>query len=397
MKSTKTLKIFSKALGLICLSFLIYSCLSTKDSAVLPEAPATTFNSCNYTPAPKGSRKLGMDILSETTAKNYASNLATLQSLHGEYQTLHLTWSQLESAGSGTTSGSFSDPSNALDAFNTIANNNGIKLALSIRPIDATGKTVPSDLANTRFNNAALQTRFKNLINFVLTKISKNNLVVLIIGNEIDGYNIGSDSTFWSDYANFLYEMKIHIANNHVGLKMGTTVTHAALTESTKVLSGGASSQTIFSSYFPHIASGTAVVDVVGVTYYPLTNSLTMKDPSVVAEDFNHLVAFTDLPIYIQEIGYASSTASNGSDYKQAQFFCEVMKAWDDHASAIPRMAILRINDITRSEAETMAGPYGTSTESFIEYLRSLGIFTNAGSQKNSYTIISEELIKRNF
>lgn len=385
-----------KYISIIIILF-IYSCAKPEAEVVSTTQPSTTFNSCTYTPVAKGSRKLGMDILSTTTAKDYASNLATLQALHGEYQTLHLTWSDLESAGSGTTSGTFADPSNALATFNTIANSTGIKLALTIRPIDAVGKTVPSDLVNTRFNNATLQTRFKNLINYVLTRIPKNNLVVLMIGNEIDGYNIGSDTNFWSDYAIFMNEMKLHVLNNHAGLKVGTTVTHAALTDAAKLLSGGSNSKAVFSAYFPHAASGTAVTDVVGVTYYPLTNLLSMKEPSVVAEDFNSLVAFTDLPIYIQEIGYASSSSSNGSDYKQAQFFCEVMKAWDTHANAIPRMAILRVNDITRSEAETLAGPYGTSAESFIEYLRTLGLFTNAGVQKNAYTIVSAELAKRNF
>lgn len=60
-------------------------------------------------------------------------------------------------------------------------------------------------------------------------------------------------------------------------------------------------------------------------------------------------------------------------------------------------MAVLRLNDVSRTAAESLADPYGITHEEFIEYLRTLGVRTDTGTLKQSFSIIKSELQKRSF
>ncbi len=141
-----------------------------------------------------------------------------------------------------------------------------------------------------------------------------------------------------------------------------------------------------------------AAVDFVGVTYYPLTSQFEMKSNSLVSAIFQNLVNFTSKPIHLEEVGYSSSSTNGGSEYLQAEFFCEVFKAWDLHQARIPSLAILRMVDKTRADAESVAITYGLmGNEKFIEYIRTLGIRTNSNTSKQGYSTIQSELSKRGF
>lgn len=47
-----------------------------------------------------------------------------------------------------------------------------------------------------------------------------------------------------------------------------------------------------------------------------------------------------------------------------------------------------------QTAAESLAGPYGITTEAFIEFLRTLGVRTETGDLKQSFSIIKSELKK---
>ncbi len=336
-----------------------------------------------------------MDLLNSTPTKTYYDNLDTLTALKGGFQTLHLMWSDIEGTGSGTTSGPFTDPYGALALFDSIAANQGIKLSLTIRPIDATGKTVPADLSNIRFHESGfvMSTRFKKMLDFVFTKINPNHLTGLFIGNEIDNYNPGSDSNFWTDYGAFLDAVHYFILNTtptYSNLKIGFTATHPGLVDTTKLLAGGANSTAVMLAYSEH-------VDIVGVTYYPLNPDFTVQPPSAVHSDFQNLVNKYANPIHVQEVGYPTATVNNSNEDTQAQFFCELFHTWDTFKTRIPNISVLRLNDSSRAEAEEMAIPYGLASEGFIEYLRTLGVISYSAIDKPSFHLIKSELQKRSF
>lgn len=362
---------------------------STSDNPQIPSGPFV----CASTPVTKGSRQFGMDILDVPSVGSYSDSLANLKTLGGQFQTLHLNWNQIEAAGSGITSGAFADPSNAMSALNALAISDGIKVTLRIHPVDIPGKYVPSDLTAMRFNHATLKTRAKAMLNFVFTRISPANMTHLIMGNEIDGYNPGADTNFWLDYADFLFEMNAHLITNFPSVKIGFVITSRGATDATLILpsSGNQRAVDIFAGWM-------GTVDLLGITYYPLSTSLQMKPNSEVAALFQNLVAFTNKPIHIEEVGYSSSTTTAGSDSLQAEFFCEVIKAWDSHAAKIPSLSILRMVDKTRTDAESVANTYGLAgNENFIEYIRSLGIRTTTNQAKESFTLLDSELQKRGF
>lgn len=339
----------------------------------------------------KASRAFGMDILNPSPTFDYNANLSALKDMGGSFQTLHLAWSSLEAAGAGMTSGAFSDPGEALRVLNTLATAQGIKLALTIRPVDIPGKTVPSDLASTRFNTAIMKTRFRKLLGFVLTRINVQNLTTIMVGNEINFYNPGADTNFWTDYGDFLADVRDYVHASHPGLKVGFTATYDGLTDATKTLALAKNSVKTMQDYAKRI-------DVVGVTYYPLNADFTVKPPSVVDGDFQRLVDFATTELHIQEIGYPSGAANGSSEPMQKQFYCEVFNAWDKHRNRIPQLAALRMNDTARADAESTAKTYGlAANEAFIEYLRSLGLRRYTGEDKAAFTQLKAALTARGF
>lgn len=379
-------------LGLFLILILAFSSCKTSTSDSSSASPTDSFV-CNSVPVAKGSRQFGMDILDVPSVGSYSDSLAHLKSLGGQFQTLHLNWNQIEAAGSGITSGAFTDPSNAMAALNALAVSDGIKVTLRIHPVDVPGKYVPSDLSAMRFNQATMKTRAKAMLNYVFTRINPANVTHLIVGNEIDGYNPGADTNFWQDYADFLFELNVHLVNNFPTVKIGFVLTAKGATDTTFILpsSGGQKAVDIFAAWM-------SAVDLLGITYYPLSTSLTMKPNSEVATMFQNLVAFTNKPIHIEEVGYSSSATTGGTEALQSEFFCEVLKAWDTHATKIPSLAVLRMVDKTRTDSENVAITYGLSgNENFIEYIRTLGIRTTTNQAKESFTLIDSELQKRGF
>lgn len=388
------MKRFLRLILLLALHLMISSSCSSSDSS--PPQAASPFE-CASTPVAKGSREFGMDILDVPGVGSYDDSLQNLKSMGGTFQTYHVNWNTIEGAGTGTTtSGPLTDPGNGLANLNALANSEGIKITLRIHPVDVPGKAVPADLNSLRFNDPVMLTRFQNMLSFVFTKISPANVTRLVVGNEVDGYNPGSDVNFWLDYSGtFLFGLNIWLNSNYPGIELGFAVTSAGATDPSKTLysSGGQRSIDVLGD-----SGWAAAVDFIGITYYPLDTSFQMQGNSLVSTMFQNLVAFTAKPIHIEEVGYASSTTSLGSENLQAEFFCEVFKAWDTHASRISSLAALRMVDKSRSDSESVATTYGlTGNENFIEYIRSLGIRTYDNQPKRSFTIIASELQKRGF
>ena len=271
-----------------------------------------------------------------------------------------------------------------------------MKFSLTIRPIDLTGKTVPADLANDptntdRFNSANMINRFNALVDYVFTIIDENNLTSLQVGNEIDHYNTsGEHANFWSDYGSFLGGIKSHLAANHPGVKLGTTITLKG------ALSGTLHGLGVWSAY-------ANLLDVLGITYYPLDDSFNVNSPTAPLVDLQQLndeYAGNSALLYLQEIGYQTSATNASSASKQAEFFCNFFQAWDSYRAKMPFANIVRLIDISAADSVAMAGPYGGAGNfPFTEYLRTLGLrhYESTGTDKEAFGIIKSEMVKRGF
>lgn len=337
--------------------------------------------SCNSSPIAKGTRLLGIDLLDINETGSFDNNLSKAEEFRYEFVALHVAWTSIE-----TQKETYEDPGNSLTLLNDVVNNNDLKFSLTIRPIDITGKTVPSDLATTRFNDPEMIQRFKNLLDFVLTRVSYQRLTSLQVGNEIDGYNTSlEDPEFWSDYGIFLTQINAYLDASYPGLKMGYTGTFHGMTK------GPLKELGVFT------ALATAV-DILGVTYYPINSDFSVMSPDVINNDLNTLIAeFPSSTIYLQEVGYQTSETNQSSNIKQSQFVCDFFSAWDDHTEAIQLVNWVRLNDVSATYAQELAGPYDINGEGFTEYLRTLGLRTydGEGTDKEAFGTLVKEATKR--
>ncbi len=342
------------------------------------EAPTTTIK-CPDPFVNKGNRLIGMDILNPANNETFMDGFNRAKKFGIEFTALHVPWTEIEK-----TPNVFTDPDTAFYHFNIFCSETKIKLSLTIRPIDLTGKTVPSDLVNTRFNSLEMKNRFKSLIDFICSLISPSNLTSIQIGNEIDGYDISKENPeFWDDYTEFLKDIHTYVGEKYPTLKIGFTCTLYGL------LSKRYKNSNIFESM-------SKSVDIVGITYYPINDDFTVKEPSVVYDDFKNITdKFPNKTIYIQEIGYPTSKICNSSDDKQAQFICDLFQAWDTHLNNIKLLNFVRLNDVSDSEAKDLAGPYGINNNEFIEYLRTLGFSSYSGKNKGAFLLTIEQATLR--
>ena len=325
----------------------------------------------------KGERLIGLDLLDVTERGTFDDNLATARDLGINYLALHLSWSSIE-----TSPESYTDPGDALFLLNQVSVANNFQFSLTISPIDLTGKTVPSDLNNTRFNDTLMINRFKRLLDFVFTKMPTTTLLNLQIGNEIDGYDTNNEpASFWSDYGVFLQEMTAYVHSINPNVRVGFTGTLYGMS--------------VHANVFRTLQNN---VDILGVTYYPIESNFDVKAPSVVdTEITTFLTNVAAKPVYFQEIGYQTSATNNSSTAQQAAFFSNFFATWDQHMDQIKTANIVRLNDISLTTAQDLASPFGIADNTFVEYLRTLGLRTNEGSgnDKEALGRIRQLLIER--
>lgn len=366
--------------ALITVAVLLLGACSDDDSSETDAEPLAFV--CKTDAIPKGNRALGMDILDTAEAGTFDESLAAAQAMGVSFLDLHMDWITLEAAPEMIV-----DPGETLATFRALLDaHRGLKLSLTLRPLDLAGKRVPNDLETVRFNDPLMVSRFKTLIDFVLATVPPERLTSLQIGNEIDGYDSSSEGPeFWSDYGAFLAAMNAHVDANYPGLKVGFTGTYA-MTQAPLKDSG----------VFTALADA---VDVVGVTYYPNNADFTPKAPGVVEADFAQIVsAFEGHPVLVQEIGYHTPMNSAESEQAQAEFYCNTFKAWDAHPE-IQSMIVVRQHDTSQEDALALAKPYGIDDAQFIEFLRSLGIrrVDGKGSDKPAAVVIREQARARGF
>lgn len=358
-------------------------------------------------PAPRGNRLLGWDILNESPDATFADNFAIVSEIAADFYSIHFAWNELEQI---TANGNsvYLDPFNRLAAVNTFveavrdATGQPFKLSLTIRPIDATGKTIPLDLLNQSFGSETdteTADRFVALLqNHVFKIIDPAYLTSLQIGNEIDFYDTASEpATFWADYGWFLHHIRQQLSNNPqtANLPIGFTATLDGLLN--------ASDQ----ERAPFLALA-SVVDVVGITYYGFQAGTWLSDHPSTEAIAAKLTALTDLfpenPIYLQELGYQSTLLNQSSEIEQARFFRNFFSAWDAFQTEIPLVNIVRLNDLSIEQASAAALPYRVESNNplhpyFTEYLRTLGLRTHqeTGRLKPAFEIIALEVAARNW
>lgn len=352
----------------------------------------------------RGNRTIGLDILNSTeegtrNGNGFIDDIHLIKELGAELFSLHVPWTLFEQS-----EGVYNDP--FISIFIDVCVEYDIKISFTIRPVDISGKTVPDDLTDKRFNNEEMIARFNSLITYLLTRTGNYHTDVqfyqvlesIQIGNEIDGYTPvisesgqnRTDLNYWSDYAIFLQESVNHIHSIDSSLTTGFTITY----------------QGYHTENYNTFLKWSEITDVVCITYYPLDRNFDVLSPEHPLEELDLMVAaFPGKRIFLEEVGYQTSSRNNSSESKQALFFRNFFTAWDRHASVIEIVNINRLNDIPEKGytvnneyiggANDMAAPYGIGSKNFTEYLRTLGLRTFEGDNKEALNILSQELEER--
>ena len=341
----------------------------------------------NYAQLPKGDRVLAWQVdmtqnNSFDSAYTYAQ-AACIESIHFAF-----SWNLME-----PTIGTFDQTflNNTLGISDVYFPLLGIELEMNIPTMNTVAKDVPSDLLNVNFDDPVMINRFKIILDTIFSRLPNLKLSALNIGNESDIF-MGTDTTQYNAYKTFLdsvvpYAKMLYVNIHNDSLKVGTTLTHAGLTNSVQ-------------APLCHLLNSN--LDIVSTTYYPLNNDFTMKSPTVVSPDFLDLVTEypdTAQPIYFVECGYSTSAVCNSSDSLQSDFFKNVFTAWDTYQNNIKYLTIYKTTDWSQSVVDDLAIRFGITDTIFKEYLRTLGVRTYPGNGVNkiAYETIICELSARSW
>jgi hypothetical protein len=154
----------------------------------------------------------------------------------------------------------------------------------------------------------------------------------------------------------------------------------------------------------------------IGVSYYPLENGL-LQDPSVVAQHFSDLLAlYPHKNLHFFQLGYPSGyyatdaypeyAASDvtpvigSSAMLQSDFIEAVFDSWDEYAGRINLIGFTWMHDETEADVAAIAadpafGGLDDPPPDFVEFLRTLGLRTDAAADKPAWTTLANETAAR--
>ncbi|MCK5028255.1 MAG: hypothetical protein KAR57_01385 [Bacteroidales bacterium] len=97
------------------------------------------------------------------------------------------------------------------------------------------------------------------------------------------------------------------------------------------------------------------------------------------------------------EVGYQSGLEyCNSSEAKQAEFYHHLFTAWDTYKDNIKFVLVDWLHDQSLALIEEWKDYYGTDP-ALVEYLSTLGVCNNDGTDKYAFQQIKEELKARNW
>ena len=314
----------------------------------------------------KGDRLLGISITDGSVG--FEESFTTIKEVGAQFIELPLNWDDIETS-PGTYGNRF------LNIANMYYPPTNTKVLLTINPIDTNVLHLPEDLTDRNFDDPEVIERYKRLMDYVFSQIPDLDLVAISIGNEIDAY-LGEDSGKWDQYQRFFKETSNYIRDKKPAVKIGCKTTFEAATEKNeeeiKILNRNS--------------------DVIMVNYYPLKPDFSVRDPSVVQSDIDTLTSlYADEIIYITEAGYPSSSELGSSEEMQREFIREIFRAWDKHRLQIKLIDFVWLHDLSTSEVDIFVGYYGVSARNFREFLRTLGLRTYDGKEKQAFVALKAE------
>lgn len=326
-------------------------------------------------PVPRSSRTVAVDI-GAAAGETYEQALDAAWTLGVDEVKLSLDWNQLETAGGFDFT--------LLDIADSFYPAKGVPLTLVLRPINTNRTTLPADLTGAGFDSPVVRSRFEALLTAMHARLSRTQLVRVLVGNEVGGV-LGGDAAAWAAFTGFVEVARSRIRALWGEVPVGSIVQWHILTSASHAAAVGALN---------------AVTDFVAVNYYPLEGDFSMRPTTDVAGDFQAVVdLFPGRDIVFQECGYASDPFCQSSEAQQEAFIAAVFAAWDTHAAAIRHIDFAWQTDVPSSTVAGWVVEYGMQGQPnearFAAYLGSLGMRRSTGEAKPAWNRLTLELARR--
>lgn len=390
------------SLGIIALPILFINCSGgSKDAATITDQDPVVTPTENV--IPKGNRVLGVDIVNESPASSFVQNAQLAKSFGADYFILDMTWKQVESVGTSANCnvGTYTDPNGQLALFNSALPALNIKMTLNFSLSTTNIWSMPSAHSSSTFNLDPTLTstqndidkiacRYVNALNYVLTHMPNVNITTLQIGNEIDYLSEAQNYNFWANYWRFF----AYVAASARTLRT-TSITAALPIGVTASLSGltGGKGETIRLGLD---SLNQTISDFVAANFYPFEAGGSQAKIDTIGPKLNALItAAGTKTVHVQEFGCQSGSVSGSSSELQQKCFEELLKVWDASPTKLTHVNILRMNDLSHSDATSLASGYSfpaAPAADFIDYLETLGLLNYSGSEKSSLTYLKAQL-----
>lgn len=238
---------------------------------------------------------------------------------------------------------------------------------LMLVAVDTTLRTMPAAVRDLPLDSQETQDAFIALVISLFGDAAfASNVDYICLGNEVDAYFAAHPDELDS-YGRFLTMAVATLRSAGVTVPIGITVTEGSLVPT---LSPAA-----------RMALDHAGLDFIGVTYYPMEAGFQFRDPITADEDVDAVMTATgNAQVLWQEIGYASASANNGSDARQAEFIGRAIERITQHRERVIGINVNWSCDLPMAECERLATdlyltPPGTpGRDAFVGFLCSLGL-----------------------
>ncbi len=355
-------------LQLIIIFFCIISLIGCTETNIKLRDNLANFTIEEYNPLPKEDRLMSIAFW-DVSSIDFETSFALAREIGAEVVELPIFWNQYEPSKED-----YRDNEYILKISNSFYARENIKLSLGINPIDTNNKKLPDYLENMKFDDPEVIEAFKKFIDYIYDSFPDAEILSVTIGNEIDAYLNSNDA--WNEYLIFYENVSKYAKTKWPEAKIGT-----------KGMFNG-----LVSNNVEEFIKLNEFSDTIMVTYYPLNDDFSVKNPGIVSLDFEKITTlYKGKEIYFIEAGYPSSTKLGSSETKQKEFVEEVLKAWDTHKDQVKFVMFIWMHDLSESSLDYFKSYYGFSSENFVEYLGTLGLRTNTGEDKEAFLALKEE------
>jgi hypothetical protein len=254
-----------------------------------------------------------------------------------------------------------------------VAREHNWPVSLNIRVIDTNNLAVPGAYSRMKFNDPKMVDGLRKLLAAVAER-TEGRVRWIQIGNEVNEY-LKSRQGEIPAYRQLLESVLPDVRSRFPNAAFSVNFTFFAAPE------------------IDRYRELTTLCDFASFTYYPLNADMTFRPPSVVPGDIQAMLqASGGKPVFLQEVGYASSQQLRSSESIQAEFIRQIFTAVRANRNSIIGAHFVWMSDLPDSVVDDLTKYYRMKgSDNFRQYLGTLGYFDKNGRPKEAWRVFEQE------